>query len=401
MRSLSIRVIALSLLCVPGCAPGAASDSATDVPLSTDAADASLADICGASGSPCQNGASCAVSADCASGICDGLVCKAPGWLLGDGGVAKWTTILAQGLDKPEALAFNPMTPDEMWIANAGDHSLTLLNISSGDTQNFVDDEAHFLEAVDAISFSDNGTFATCGDTRNDYDGSKPSNDFMGPVLWPGGVDAFDQFGPDASKVHLDMMHDTPWCMGIAASSGNMYYVFNGVHGTIDWYDFGKPHANGGTNHTDGAKKRFNGMNLKRVAGVPSHLVFDAESGLLYVADTGNARIVRLDTMTGTAKGGTQTWGDEVKVVFETGETMDELVVDGLTQPSGLLLYRGFLYTSDAATGVLHAYDLDGNEVRQLDSGLGAGVLAGIAAGADGGMYVVDRKKNRVLRLDF
>ena len=37
--------------------------------------------------------------------------------------------------------------------------------------------------------------------------------------------------------------------------------------------------------------------------GTPSHVFFDADDNFLYVADTGNARIVKLDTTKGT-KGG-------------------------------------------------------------------------------------------------
>jgi DNA-binding beta-propeller fold protein YncE len=264
-----------------------------------------------------------------------------------------------------------------------------------------VDKSLHFLEAVDALSFSDNGTFATCGNTRNDYHGNEAANDFMGPVLWPANPSDFADMGKsDASKVHLDMMHDTPLCMGIAASGGNTYYVFNGVKGSIDWYDFGVPHENGGDDHTDGIKKRYIGMGLKRVDNVPSHLAFDAASGLLYIADTGNGRIVRLDTQTGTKKSTLKTYPDEVKMTVESGETFDVLVGEGLQQPSGILLHEGFLYVTDSATGILHAYTLDGLAVRELDSGLGDGVLAGLAAGVDDKLYFVDRKQNQILRLD-
>lgn len=355
---------------------------------------------CGGSCPGCLAGAACKLGGDCATGVCNLASCRDPAWLLPTSGPT-WTPVVTKKLATPAALAFNPQRPDELWIANRKDDSLTVASLTEGTVDRFADQELHFLEAADALSFSDNGTFATCGDTRNDYHGSEMANDFMGPVLWPGSVQDFVTIDPtDASKVHLDMMHDTPWCMGIAAAGGNTYFTFNGVKGTIDWYDFGKPHENGGSDHSDGAKKRFSGMGLKRVEGVPSHLAFDVASGLLYIADTGNGRIVRLDTGTGTKKSTLKRYPDEVKMTVETGETFDVLVGDGLVQPSGLLLHEGFLYVTDAATGILHAYTLDGLAVRELDSGLGTGVLAGLAAGPDGRLYLVDRKKNRVLRLD-
>ena len=358
---------------------------------------------CGGPCSPCAIGGGCSAPTDCASGLCRKQLCSQPGWLLGKGGdadAATWTVVLDKKLATPSALAFNPNQPGELWVVNRKDDSVTILPKIGAKPVRYADQALHFLEFVDAIAFSDNGTFATCGDSSNEYHGNGEPNGFMGPVLWPADLSDFESLGPDAAKVHLDMMHDTPNCMGIAAATGNTYFVFNGLAGSIDRYDFGEPHVNGGTDHTDGGKLRYKGLGLKRVEGVPSHLAFDASTGMLFVADTGNGRVMRLDTETGSVSGKIKQYKEEVKLQVMTGATAEVLIGDGLQQPSGLLLYEGFLYVADAASGQLHAFTLEGVQVNQIDTGLGEGHLAGIAVGPDERLYLVDRTGNQVLRLD-
>lgn len=360
---------------------------------------------CGGACGPCGNGQPCGTAADCSSALCKKGKCVPVAWLIGGGdkNAVKFTTVLSSKLSDPTALAFHPTVAGQLWVANRKDDSLTIADgVTIGEPSaiwRFADAELHFLESVDAISFAADGNFGTCGDTRNSYHGNAPADDFMGPVEWPGSVDDFEAFGPDASKVHLDMMHDTPFCMGIASGGGTTYYVFNGIQGTIDWYDFGKPHPNGGTNHTDGAKKRYSKLGLKRVANVPSHLAFDAATKLLYIADTGNGRVVTLDTTAGAAGKSIQLYPDEVAMQTLTGATVQTLT-DGLDKPSGVVLFDGFLYFSDAGSSLLFGVSLDGTQGVTLDTGLPAGALAGVAVGPDERLYFVDRKANAVRRVD-
>lgn len=361
---------------------------------------------CGGTCGPCPLGATCQASADCASQFCSQGLCTQVGRLLGPGGgpgTVKWTTILDQKLADPTALAFSPTAQGELWIANRGDGSLVIrpgaTSASQGPVHRYKDSALHFLERVDALSFSDNGTFATCGDTRNDYHGKADPNDFMGPVLWPSELSDYQDLGPNAAEVHLDMMHDSPWCMGIAAETASRYFVVNGKLGTIDWYDFGTPHVHGGDDHTDGGKRRYKGVGLARVPGVPSHLAFDAATGWLYIADTGNDRIVRLDTNSGSPAGKIKLYPDEVAMDIRGGATL-EVIVTGVDQPSGLVLHEGFLYFTEAGSGVLQALSVDGKLGNALDTGLGPDALAGLAVGPDERLYLVDRKGQRVLRVD-
>lgn len=331
----------------------------------------------------------------------------APGWLIGSGGDSKsvgLATVFADELYDPVAIGFNPNASGELWIANRSDDSLTIATGVVGKAPksifHYVDAQFHFLEKVSAISFSDDGNFATCGDSRNDYSGQDVANDFMGPVEWPASLAEFEKFGPDASMVHLDMMHDTPNCSGIASAGGTNYFVFNGILGAIDWYDFGKPHEHGGTNHTDGAKKRYKGLGLKRVAAVPSHLALDKKSGWLYIADTGHGRVMRLDTKTGKSAELIELYADEVKMQVLVGAKI-EVVLEGLKQPSGLVIFEDFLYISDAKTGIITAISLDGSQTSSLDTQLPAGALAGMAVGPDDRLYFCDRLGPRIVRVDL
>lgn len=358
---------------------------------------------CGGSCSPCAVGSACKVPADCATALCATGSCVSPGYLLGTAATATLTPVLTSNLKQPTALGFHPTEPDQLWVASFEDGALTVAHgVTSGTAtkvQRYRDEQMHFLEKVVSLSFSDNKTFGTCGDTRNDYNGKAPANDFMGPVQWPAALKDFQTYGPDASKVHLDMMHDTPRCMGIAAAGGNSYFVFNGLSGNIDLYDFGLPHPHGADDHSDGSKRRYLGLGLKRVAGVPGHLAYDAKTETLYIADTGNSRVLRMDTKAGSFVKDVKLYPVEVKMeVWKTTSFAE--VASGFDQPSGLLLHEGTLYMGDAGTGRLYAFSPAGDFFGSVETGLPKGALAGLAAGPDAKLYVADRKGNRVLRVE-
>ena len=80
---------------------------------------------------------------------------------------------------------------------------------------------------------------------------------------------------------------------------------------------------------------------------------------------------------------------------------LTEVVPPGvLAAPSGIELHNDVLFVSDNATGRIVAFDLEGKELNSLDTGLGAGALAGMAFGPDGKLYFVDMATSRVLRVE-
>ena len=142
----------------------------------------------------------------------------------------------ADGLNVPRDLEFNPYDPEELWVVNRDDDSMSIFfdaGFEDQDSEWRKDIYAnHFMEEVSSISFGAEGTysagdigFGTCQDSRNTYDGAGSPNDFMGPTLWPGGLEHFaavnQSFGGSLLGSHLDMLHESPMCMGIVHEEDN------------------------------------------------------------------------------------------------------------------------------------------------------------------------------------
>jgi hypothetical protein len=371
-------------------------------------------DCGGSCDAKCASLGGCKADADCINGACLGGVCGlGPGELIGvkdKKDPPKFTTILAQQMNNPADLAFSSLNPSELWVVNPPTDSFTVI-FNPGKKNQTVgtlwDKSQHFMENVMAIDFSDNGTFGTVGESDNSYGGQAKANNFMGPVLWPGEYQPYTTVGSTHS-LHWDMLHSSPFSMGIAAITGNQYYVFNGKHGTIDWYDFAKPHVPGGTFHGDGQARRYKGVKVKRVAGTPSHLDFSQQSGWLYVADTGNSRVFRMNDQACSKANKLPSFGGD-GVLYAYSEPQVEILdttPGGLQQPSGIVEHAGTLYVGDTATGKLHAYDVKGagaagkfgKHLKSFATGLAPGKLGGLAVG-EGRLYVLDRG-GKVLRLD-
>src|SRR5690606_35478965 len=128
-------------------------------------------------------------------------------------------------------------------------------------------------------SFGLPGTFGTCQESRNTYNGMAPPNDFMGPTLWSSDLTVFAKMNPNGLGSHLDMLHNSPLCIGIAHESANRYWVVNGTTGGIDRYDFAVDDGIGNDDHSDGLTWRYAAGTMKRVEGVPSHADLHAQLG--------------------------------------------------------------------------------------------------------------------------
>ncbi len=317
----------------------------------------------------------------------------------------------AEGLAEPRDLAFNPLRPSELWVVSHDDDSALIIGDAAADGRTFtkrIDGYAlHFFEEVTALAFGADdttigvpGTFASCSDSRNTYNGQAPPNDFMGPVLWSSDLSVYAASNPNGLGSHLDMLHNTPYCMGIAHEAEHRYWVFGGLHGSIDRYDFVTDDGIGNDDHLDGLSWRYLHGEVERVPSVPSSLVYDAPTGFLYIADSGHARITRLDTATGSE--GDMLLGPETPIQMVDGAVSEDVVApgEGLETPSGLELHRDILFVSDHGNSRILAYDLDGNLLNYLDTGLPAGSLGGLAFGPDDRLYFVDLVGDRVLRID-
>lgn len=317
------------------------------------------------------------------------------------------------GLKMPRDLAFNPLRPDELWVVSFEDDSVVIVHDASVDSRtterrkdgyalHFMPKPAALAFGQDATSFGALGTFATCGESRNTYDDKQAPNNFMGPALWSSDLSIFAMKNPNGLGSHLDMLHNTPLCMGIAHEAGNRYWVFGGLKGSLDRYDFKQDNNIGQDDHSDGESYQYATGQVKYAAGVPSHVFFHAADAMLYVTDTGNSRIGKLDTNSGTAgkaippkeKMGTA-------ILMEGTSVVDVVAADKglLERPSGLEIRDEVIYVTDNATSRISAFSLEGELLNYLDTGLPSGALGGLAFGPEGGLYFVDMVGNRVLRI--
>jgi len=361
---------------------------------------------------------SCSVDADCAGApdtpLCDGptSVCVAlpPGHQIGFGdgtpaSVALVPVFVPDLPRMPTDLAFNPAKPTELWSVNRQDSSVDILQRPGAPDmaweRRFDPAADHFMDRMPALAFgaesADWGmTWATCGD------GDNGGNGFVGPALFSADLDVFAMDTLGGLGSHLDMLHSTKFCRGIAHVEANIYWVFNSDLGSLDRYDFKADHGPGNDDHADGEIFRYALGLVRGVDDIPSHLIYSPGDRQLYIADTGNQRIARLDTESGAM--GAAFGGDEPVVVRRhvDGAVVTDVVPPGtLEAPSGIELHDGLLFVTDHATSRFHVFDLKGQLIRTLDTGLLPGSLAGFTFGPeDDKIYFTDLSSGIIYRID-
>lgn len=368
-----------------------------------------------AAGRSCSGDAACASSAE--TPLCD-TAAKACvplpagheiGYRDGSATSVMFTEILAMSASaKPVDLGFS--SDNELWVVGYGDNAIyrgSGLDTDAPVFKKILDPAAgHFMLKPPAIAIGTPGFFGTCGDNMNEEGGGDGSSAFfMGPALFDTNPAILGKRTSGDLGSHVDMLHNTPLCRGIAHEKANIYWVFNGLDHSLDKYNFNTPHVPGGDDHSDGEIYRYAMGKVKGASGTdgtPSHVFFDADDSFLYVADTGNARIVRLDTTKGKKGGELERQNEPLAaqaVMLDTD--VEEVVPAGtLAKPSGLEIYKGNIYVTDAATSTFHVFDKTGKELRSLETGLPAGSLAGMAFSPSGKLYFTDKVAGRVLRID-
>jgi len=301
-------------------------------------------------------------------------------------------------LDRPMDLDFDPQS-GRLWIVNQGNNGWTIIdNVESAarTIKHFADDSGHFLDQPASISFhGSEKALATCQESTNHGD------QFMGPTAWTSDMALFT--GDHNS--HYDMLHESGNCVGIAWTEEHVWWVFNGRRGALDRNNFHGWHPDvpgglGGEDHSDGEIFRYADGALARVAGVPGGMKNDAAAHLLYVADTGHGRVVRIDSK---ARTGTSipSLNDEVPLYRVDGVQLEEVIAPGvLAQPSGLDLHKDLIYVADHASGVIAAFTLAGVKVNWLDTGLGGGHVTSLAISPSGHLHFLDTAGNKLYRID-
>ncbi len=309
-----------------------------------------------------------------------------------------------QDLLVPRDLDFHP-DPDrnELWVINKD------VENSGGSTVRFFgpgeddmefqwqrDGNAwHFMSLPTAISFGDNGNFATCpGVFDANHNGGTP---FTGPTLWSADPAIYAQpgFGPLGS--HMDMVHANPNSQGITHDTWNRYWLVDGYNGDITMNDFRKDHGPGMDYHEDAIIRRYADFSISKDPNdhIVSHTVLDKNTGWLYVVDHGGQRVLRMDINTGTVQGSAagvfQVFEDYEEYTLVTGYTWEVIISDGLVEPAGIEVIGDRLLVSDHATGEIIVYDLSAANFPEIGRiATGSPGVMGIKVGPNGHLWYVN-----------
>ncbi len=312
---------------------------------------------------------------------------------------------LSDGLNKPRDLDFHPTLSNyELWVvceeteadggstviySNAGKANQT--SVKKEDSNNW-----HFMSMPTGIAFGDNGWFAT---SPGIYDANHSTGHFTGPALWDPEVYTIPNGGNGS---HIDMLHQSPFSMGIAWEHDLAYWDFDGNAGNIVRYDFVAPHEPGGNDHSAGIVWRYTDVSVSRINDdIPCHLVLDEQKKWLYIVDGGSTRVIRMDITTGNAVGNLTPYNEPLAEYKNYTSAIQQTVVNtGLTQPSGIDVLGNRMIVSDYSNGNIYLYDITNVPATLLATiATGQTGICGVKIGPDGLIWYVNRLQNTVSKI--
>ena len=331
-------------------------------------------------------------------------------WYLTWNATPIFTTIAnsSNSISAPRDLDFHPvLTNYDLWVvlkstSALGGKTVTIHNAGkpSQTSQLKQDGNAwHFMSLPTAIAFGGNGDFGVSPGT---LDANHGSGHYTGPALFDSDPLIYAQpSGGNGS--HIDMLHQSPYSMGIAHDHGIAFWVYDDYHHNIMYYDFVTPHQPGGSDHSAGIVKQYTDFTLQRIDdNIASHLVVDKPNHMLYIVDNGNGRVIRMDTHTGTNTGTYIPYSETIaEGDIVSGTTYSSYITTGLIQPSGIDVIGNRLIVSDYNTGDIVIYNTDattGAELGRIHT-LEQGIM-GVKVGPDGKIYYVNEPLNKVVRID-
>ena len=284
------------------------------------------------------------------------------------GALATEPVLVGELLADPSSIAVRPGT-GELWITNAADDSLTVVDLGDPTSARRLQDGygEHFTARPSGIAFNEDGSFfAVSNDSTNEVrdmefvlnperDTHFRDNNFMGPSLfspetfalagqnkpyladWPQPGLSHDppddipehqcpaEYWSDTiarcvwprQGSHLDMLHGNPLSTGILHDAVNAYYVLDGCGvgdtegrcsgpGHVARVDFNRDHQEGNGFHGDGTTRRYIDLPYERVDGVPSGMM--AHGGWVYYADTGAGAVRRFQPDSGRSEVMVSNW---------------------------------------------------------------------------------------------
>ena len=314
-------------------------------------------------------------------------------------------------VNKPTDLDFHPvLTNNELWVTNkgtenSGGSTVTIYNAGQvGQTTLYKQDGNawHFMSLPTGIAFSQNGNWAN---SPGVYDANHNGGSaFTGPALWSSDMTVYAQpSGGNGS--HLDMLHQSPECQGIAAEKDNVFWVFDGYTSDLVRYDFAEDHGPGADFHGDAIIRRYSDDAVVKDPNdqIVSHLVLDDNAQWLYTVDHGNQRVIRIDINTGSNQGGAPNYPlTETVIEYSefTGYTQ-ETVITGLDKPAGIDVIDDRMIISEYQTGEIVIYDistLPAVEIERISTGYTS--VQGIKIGPSGKIWFVDYNSNGVYKIE-
>lgn len=312
-------------------------------------------------------------------------------------------------IDKPKDLDFHPTLSNyELWVINAGVES------SGGETVTFFDaglpgqtvihkqdgNAWHFMSLPSGIAFSRNTNFATSPAVK---DANHGGGHFTGPALWSSDMDIYaEPSGGNGS--HLDMIHQSPYAMGIEYDKNNAFWIYNGFDNSIDWVDFVEDHGPGNDYHGDGKVRRYSELGIEyEDLLIPCHLVLDRATGWLYIVDNGNGRVLRMNVNSGDEGSSFTPYSEPLaESIYIENVEWEEYLTTGFVMPSGIELFENRMLVGDYETGEIIIYDISGTSPTELGRiNTGAAGLTGIKIGPDGKIWFVNALTDELMRIDL
>ena len=311
-------------------------------------------------------------------------------------------------IDQPRDLDFHPN--GDLWVINTGTENTGGSTVKVGSpgaagqtSLKKQDGNAwHFMSLPSGIAFNNNGDFATSTSVLSaNHNGST----FTGPSLWSSDplIYAVDH-GPGTNGSHLDMLHESPYSMGIASEKDNVFWVYDDYSNDIVMYDFAEDHGPGNDDHDDGRIRRFPGMGLSAInQDIVNHLVLDADKKWLYFVDGGNQRILRLDITTGATNGTPSFPQQETLAEYKKmiGFVWEEVVSTGLVQPAGIDIIDNSLVVTDHSNGDIVFYDVNtipATEIGRIQTNE-PGIM-GTVIGPNGKLWYANATLNKVVKIE-
>ena len=310
-----------------------------------------------------------------------------------------------QGVKAPRDIEINPKISNQVWVPNFGTYedaaSMVIISNAGGANQSIEikkDEQGnnnHFFNSPSALAFSNNGNMATVSEIANSPNDTK---DFMGPTLWE--VAHFAEYADRSS--HIDMLHMSPYAMGVEAEKDNMFWVFDGMNGNICRYDFNEPHPPGEHDHSDGQLLRYSEVKVLRKSGIPSHLARDRSNNWLYIVDGGNKRILRMDISSGIKNADMDCNEQYNNGCYSMKNVKWQTVVStGLVEPSGIDVRDGKMVVTDHANGDIVIYSLSADMPKELGRIKTQPGVMGVKISNENKIWYVNNKLNTVNRLDY